>query len=794
MAGVEQFLKKPATTTRLGNVQLVRKRDGFIEPFDIEKLDGWAEWACQRTATADWKQIVRSALRFTSKSTIDSDDLQDLLIRSAESLVKMNPEFDIAARELYLARLRKSVYDSFEPPSLRGWASHLMELGVWEEMPWIPDHYWPHLEEAIDHTRDHKFSYSGLKQFADKYARRNIHTDEIYETPQFTYMGMAMAIARTGDWSLTEIIELYNAFSLHKINVPTPPLVGLRTPDKGFASCCLMEAADTLDSIDAAEHIVFKMVAARAGIGYLLRSRATGDPIRNGSFVSTGKMPYLRHALSSTQANTQQSRGGSMTANIPFFDAEVLKIIASKSQRSAAEDRLDKSDFLIQFNGLILERAIKGQNITLMSIFYAPEVFDAFVHSSGDLNHFREVYEAAEKRLAGKTKVGKGGSQIPVVEVIPAAELLSTAIAVRMETGRLYFQFMDNTNAHSNFEEAIKMSNLCVEINQPTYPFEHVVDLYKTADQLKGSKPGDNGEVSLCNLGGFVLGSCQPWEKERVYYILLKFVDSIIEIQDYTFPAMEFSAKARRNVGIGVMNAAGAMAKEGLQFEGIEARNWMHKQMEDHAYYLHKASVQLAKERGKADWFEYTSPAKGVLVVDTYKKTVDELVSVGLQHDWEALRAEILEHGMRNSVLTAQMPGESSSVVLGVSNSINPIRDIVVIKKSGVNMVPQVAYGVTTGEVDEAVYKYAFDIDKIEWIKFVGVVQKWFSQSISADQWYVYDDYPDGKIPVTEVVKHMLLAHKYGWKSMYYAWFNAANGGSSHEVEAPSCSSGGCTL
>lgn len=793
MAGVESYLTKPKTT-RISKLQYVVKRNGFLEEFDLEKLHGWAEWACATTQSTDWKLIVRNALRHVSKERIESEQLQTLLIQAADALIEHHPEYDVPARELFLARLRKQVYDSFEPPSLRGWYNKLVEEGVWEDMHWIPDHYWPHLEEAIDHERDRLFTYSGIKQYSDKYARRNYFTDEIYETPQFTYMGMAMAVAQTGHWTLTDIIDLYDAFSLQRVNVPTPPLVGLRTTDRGFASCCLMEAADTLDSIDAAEHIIFKMVAARAGIGYLLRSRANGDPIRGGSFFSTGKLPYLRHALSSTMANTQQSRGGSMTANIPFFDAEIETIIAAKSQRSAAEDRLDKSDFVIQLGGVLFERIVQNKPITLMSIFHAPEVFDAFVDAEGDPKKFKEVYEAAEARLVGKTRVGKGGSRIPLVRQVPAIEVLGAALSVKMETGRFYQQFMDNTNSHSNFNEPIKMTNLCVEINQPTYPFNHVTELYQTAEQLKDKKPGEIGEVSLCNLGGFVLGRTPDNEKERIYYVLLKFVDSIIEIQDYAFPAMEFTAKARRNIGIGVMNAAGAMAAEGLQFEGVEARNWMHKQMEDHAYYLHKASVQLAKEQGPALWFKYTNPANGKLVIDTYKKTVDSLVTVGLRHDWESLRQDILKYGMRNSVLTAQMPGESSSVVLGVTNSINPIRGIVVHKKSGVNLVPQVAYGIVDGTVQEDDYKFAFDIDKVEWIKFVAVAQKFFSQSISADQWFRYDDYPDGKIPIPELVKLLMLCYQLGWKSIYYAWFEAGNGGSAHAVDDQGCNSGGCTL
>lgn len=1132
MAGVNHLLKKPQQSTRLGSVKSVCKRDGFIEPFSIEKLEGWAEWACARHANTDWNLVIRNALRYVAKEQIHTDELQELLIKSAIALVNTQPEYDLVARDLYLARLRKQVYDSFDPPSLRGWHDILVRLGTWQDMSiYLTEEDWERLENAIDHERDFRFSYAGIKQFADKYLRRNDMTDELYETPQFTYMGMAMSMLEAEDWTVDEVIELYDAMSLHKLNIPTPLLVGLRSTDRGFASCCLMEAGDSLDSIDAAEHIIFKMVAARAGIGYLPRTRSVGDPIRGGAFMSTGKLPYIRHALASTQSNTQQSRGGSMTANVPYFDPEIMDIISAKSQRSAAEKRLDKSDFAIQINRMLLKRALKGESITLMSLYDAPELYNEFVNPNGTPESFEEVYTAAEKRLKDKKRQGKGGKLVPLCQTLPAIDILEHIVTVRMETGRLYIQLMDNTNSHSNFDEPIKMTNLCVsgdtniltdkgevtifsrvgkpttiwngeewsegvvpvktgenqslleitfsdgstlkatpyhkfyhspvgrrgaksvkskleevravdlvpgyhrmpkfvlpvingskvlphpytngfftgdgtygknrngslypklyfygdkqilvdkidsvivgsgivdssdrlsyivrsplqdkffvptaeytidsrikwleglldadgciqlnkttpsivlssidksflqevrvllrslgvhskfsttkeatsrvfkegqksydcsavhriiigssavfklvdlgidlanldldtvhrpnrdasqfvtvvsieegptedtycftepklnlgvfngilagncvEINQPTYAFNHVVDLYKTPAELHNAEPGDIGEVSLCNLGAFTLGNFDDSEWERLAYLLLKMIDTVIEIQDYAFPTMEFTAKARRNVGIGLMNVAGAMAKDGLQFVGVEARNWIHRKMENHAYWLHKASVRLAKERGAATWAKHALPMKhGRLVIDTYNKSVDELVTEPLHLDWEGLRAEIGKYGMRNSVLSAQMPGESSSVVQGVTNSINPIREIVTYKRSGVNIVPQVAYGVTDGQGLEDIYTFAFDLDMEEWIKFVAVIQKFMNQSISADLWYRYTDYENERIPNSVVIRHIMLAMKYGWKSMYYAWFDVDNGGSVH-TQAQGCDSGACSI
>ena len=1112
-------------------IEKVIKRDGTVEDFAPEKLNGWAEYGC-KTVDVSWSAITMAAQKTLPKGVVDSDTLMDALIKAAESLIKDNPAYDVPAKELRLAQMRKRLYDSFEPPSLRFFHDHMVSVGAWEDMSaWITDEQFEALNQVIDHDRDRLFTSGGLKQFFDKYSRRNIATGEIYETPQFAYMGMAMAMLSQPNWTILDAIDLYNAMSLHKINVPTPPLVGLRSSDRGFASCCLVDSTDTLDSIDTAEHIVFKMVAARAGIGYHLESRSIADPVRNGAFPHSGKLPYYRHIDRSVKANTQQTRGGSATVSYPYFDPEIIQLMQVKQQRATDENKIDKMDYSLSFNNLLLKRYLKNEDITLMSYFYAPEVHEAFY--SDDEAKFEEIYVAAEKRVASLTKIDHEGKTVPAAPKVSAKEILDTWLRIRMETGRMYAHHIGESNRHGNFLDPIRMTNLCVapetkiltkngnieiidlvgkeveiwngqewstvipaktgeaqelmkitfsdgstiestlyhkfyhqpkyvredrrtsfkqgleevravdlqvgmkmpkfsnpivdhgnmvlkspytngfftgdgtygrhgepklyfyekgsklplvdkidaeiqgsglldsagrlsyivksdlmpkyfvpgpeytidsrikwlegyldadgciqkngttpsivvasaepdflskvkdlllelgvtskiilgrkegdyelpdgtgtsklyhcretsrlivgsngfwklkdlglsldkekllnltrpnrdatrfvtvtnveftgrisdtycftepklnlgvfngilagncvEITQPTRPFHHITELYKTKEQLDQMKPEDIGEVSLCNLGGVVLGrmeSLAEWEK--TCYILLKFVDTIIEIQDYPFPTMEYTAKKRRNVGIGLMNAAGAMAAEGLAYEGVEARNWIHREAEKLSYFLHKASVRLAKEQGACEWFNRTKPSKGTLVIDTYKKTVDELVSVGLEMDWESLRADILKYGMRNSVLTAQMPGESSSVLLGVTNSIEPPRKIVSIKGSAVNKVIAIAPGATDWDTLMS-YKLAYDIDRTEWIKWNAVYQKFLSQSSSFQMYYDYSKFENEIIPGPVVVRDFMTAVKYGIKTWYYANFNTANGGGAGE-EAAGCASGGCQL
>lgn len=772
----------------------ILKRGGYLEDFDPEKINGWAKWAC-RDSSANWSEVVMMAIKKLPGGIVDADDLQEVLIQTAIELIQFDPSYDTVAKEIMLAKLRKNLFDSYEPPSLRFWHDHMVSMNLWsDKSQWLSDEDFNVLDAHIVHDRDRLFTSAGLKQFMDKYARRSVITGEIYETPQFMYMGMVMELLSQPNWTLEDGIKLYDALSLQKINVPTPPLVGLRSGDRGFASCCLVDATDTLDSIDAAQHVVFKMVAARAGIGYHLESRSVADPVRHGSFPHSGKLPYYRHIDRSVKANTQQSRGGSATVSYPFFDPEILELFQAKSNRSPEAKKIDKMDYSMSFNSLLIKRFLQKKDVTLLSYFYAPEVHEAFY--SADEETFEKLYEAAERRLELETKVGFKGEKLPVAPKIPASEIINNWITIRMETGRMYAHNIAESNRHGNFLDPIRMTNLCVEITQPTKPALHVMDWYMTKDKLDAMNPNEIPEVSLCNLGGMVLGRIKTLEDwEQTSYILLKFVDTIIDIQDYAFPTVEYTAKKRRNVGIGLMNAAGAMAELGLAYEGIEARNWIHREAEKMSYYLHKASVQLAKEQGACDWFQRTKPAQGILVVDTYKKTVDELVDVGLELDWESLRADILKYGMRNSVLTAQMPGESSSVLLGVTNSIEPPRKKVTIKTSATGKVVAVVPGALDWDTMMS-YKFAFDIDRTEYIKWVAVAQKFFNQSISSNMYYDFTKFPNGRIPSDVAVRDFLTSIKYGWKTWYYANFNVDNGGSVTSQEAPSqgCDSGACSL
>lgn len=187
------------------------------------------------------------------------------------------------------------------------------------------------------------------------------------------------------------------------------------------------------------------------------------------------------------------------------------------------------------------------------------------------------------------------------------------------------------------------------EIALPTKGYNGVASLYK-------DEAGE-GEIGLCSLAAICAGNVTDDEYEEVAYYALLMIDNAIDIMEYPFPQLAVTAKARRSAGVGITNLAYDMANRGLKYSSPEGKQYMFRLAESHSYYLHKASLRLAKERGTCEWINKTKYPSGWLPIDTGNKVIRDLVNQPLLKDWEALRAEIIANGgIRNSVLEAFMP------------------------------------------------------------------------------------------------------------------------------------------
>jgi len=511
----------------------------------------------------------------------------------------------------------------------------------------------------------------------------------------------------------------------------------VRTPLRQFASCVLVDVDDTLDSIFSSDMAIGRYVAQRAGIGINAgRIRGINAKIRGGEVQHTGVVPFLKKFESTVRCCTQNGiRGGSATVHFPIWHQEIEDIIVLKNNKGTEDNRVRKLDYSIQISKLFYERFIKDGDISLFSPHDVPGLYDAF-----GTDEFDDLYTSYES-----------DGSIPR-KTIGAQKLVMDLLKERAETGRIYIMNIDHCNTHSSFKDKVNMSNLCQEITLPTDPLQHI---------------DGQGEIALCILSAVNVGKVKSdHELEELCDLSVRGLEELIDYQKYPILAAELATKARRSLGVGFIGLAHYLAKLGFNYADQAAWDAVHGLSESFQYYLLKSSNQIAKEKGACSAFPRTKYADGILPIDTYKSDVDEISSQEYERDWESLRASILEHGLRHSTLSAQMPSESSSVVSNATNGIEPPRGYLSIKKSKKGPLKQIVPQYTTLKNN---YTLLWDMpDNTGYINVVSVMQKFFDQAISGNWSYNPEHYTDSEIPVSVMAGDLLKTYKYGWKTSYY--------------------------
>ena len=722
----------------------VVKRDGTSATLDLERVHHIVEHACKGLAGVSESAVeMNSGLQFFDG--IETKDIQEILIRSANDLITLeNPNYQFVAARLLLFGLRKSVYKGHPDnhPILKNHVESCVSKGVYDDT--ILDKYseqeWEILNSYIDHDRDYLFTYAGIRQVTDKYLVQDRSTGEIYETPQFMYMLIAVTLFQNDDkfYRLEYIKKYYDAISKHRINIPTPIMAGVRSPIRQFASCVLVDADDTLDSIFSSDMAIGKYVAQRAGIGINAgRIRGLNSKIRGGEVQHTGVVPFLKKFESTVRCCTQNGiRGGSATVHFPIWHQEIADILVLKNNKGTEDNRVRKLDYSIQLSKIFYERFIQNSTITLFSPHDVPGLYDAF--GSDTFDELYTQYESDES--IPRTTVG-------------AQELILDLLKERAETGRNYLMNIDHCNTHSSFKDKVSMSNLCQEITLPTTPVQHIDD--------------KDGEIALCILSAINIGKINKIEElDELCELAVRGLDALIDYQEYPVKAAKQSTVNRRSLGIGYIGLAHYLAKNNAKYDSDKAFTLVHELTERFQYALLTASNRLSMEKGPCGYFGKTKYADGILPIDTYKKDVDEIVPNDLSCDWEFLRERISKYGLRHSTLSAQMPSESSSVVSNATNGIEPPRDYLSIKKSKKGPLKQVVPSYTTLKNN---YTLLWDMHNNDgYIKVVAVMQKFFDQAISGNWAYNPENYPDNEVPVSAMAKDLLTTYKYGWKTSYY--------------------------
>ena len=725
----------------------VVKRDGSVEPLNLEKIHKMVEEACEGLSGVSASQVeMNSGIQF--HDGITTENIQDILVRSASDLINLEtPNYQYVAARLLLFSLRKQVFHKGiwidGMPSAYDVALYNVTINkVYDEeiLDKYSDEDWTKIDSWINHDRDYLFSYAGLRQVVDKYLVQDRSNNELYETPQYMYMFIAMTLF--ADYPLATRLQYvrkyYDAISKHKINIPTPIMAGVRTPLRQFASCVLIDSDDTLDSIFSSDMAIGKYVAQRAGIGINAgRIRGVNAKIRGGEVAHTGVIPFLKKFESTVRCCTQNGiRGGSATVHFPIWHQEIEDIIVLKNNKGTEDNRVRKLDYSIQISKLFYERFIQNGEISLFSPHDVPGLYDAF-----GTDTFDACYVDYESNQSVPRKT------------IGAQELFLDLLKERAETGRIYLMNIDHCNSHSSFKDKIEMSNLCQEITLPTKPLNHIDD--------------SNGEIALCILSAINIGKVKSDEEfEELCDLSVRSLEELIDYQDYPVNAAERSTKARRSLGIGYIGLAHYLAKLGYNYDSQEAWDAVHGLSESFQYYLLKSSNEIAKEKGACEYFSRTKYSDGILPIDTYKTDVDEITNQELSHDWESLRASITTHGLRHSTLSAQMPSESSSVVSNATNGIEPPRDYLSIKKSKKGPLKQIVPQYQTLKNN---YTLLWEMPNNNgYINVVSVMQKFFDQAISGNWSYNPENYPDNEVPVSVMAQDLLKTYKYGWKTSYY--------------------------
>ena len=721
----------------------VVKRDGRRESLDINKIHIMVEEACEGLAGVSVSQIEMNAdLQF--RDGITTAEIQEILIRSASDLISLEkPNYQYAAARLLLYGLRKDVFGQFDYIPLINLVTKNVERGVYdaELLDYYTQDEWHQLDVWINHHRDLDFTYAGMRQVVDKYLVQDRSSGRIFETPQYMYMLIAATLfARyPKDTRMSYVRKYYDAVSTFKINIPTPVMSGVRTPIRQFASCVLVDVDDTLPSIFNSSSAVGYYIAQRAGIGLNVgRIRAIGSKIRGGEVAHTGVIPFLKVFESVVRSCTQNGvRGGSATVHFPIWHREIQDVLVLKNNKGTEDNRVRRLDYSIQISKLFYERLLAGANITLFSPHDTPGLYEAF----GNNDQFDALYTRYENdKTISKTSV-------------PAMELFTNLLKERAETGRIYIMNIDHCNSHSSFQDPVKMSNLCQEITLPTDPIQTLDD--------------SEGEIALCILSAINVGNLRELDDLKTLCDLaVRALDEIIDYQRYPVIAAELSTKARRSLGIGYIGLAHYLAKKNLHYRDVEAAQAVNRLTEAFQYYLIRSSVQLAREKGRCSKFDRTKYAQGILPVDTYKKDIDGFLGTDLHYDWEALRRDIKEHGMRHSTLSAQMPSESSSVASNETNGIEPPRAYISTKKSKKGPLKQIVPQYSSLKNH---YTFLWDEGVNEgYIRIVAAMQKYFDQAISGNWSYNPKHYENNEVPMSVMFNDLLTTYKYGWKTSYY--------------------------
>lgn len=748
----------------------VQKRNGNKVPLDLNKWQLQIAKICSGIADVSQSMIeIKAQMHFYDG--ISTREIDGITLRAIVDLidVESNPDvghtnYQYVAGKQRLSMLRKDIYGSYQPPHLYDIVKRNVASGLYtsELLEWYTEEDWNRMNAMLDHSKDESYSYAAIEQMIEKYLVKNRATKETYETPQVRYMVAAATVFHREEPNTARmryIKEYYNAASDGLFTLATPVLAGLGTPTKQFSSCVLIRSDDDLDSIFASGEMMAKYASKRAGIGLEIgRLRPLGSPIRGGEIMHTGMIPFLKKWFGDLRSCSQGGiRNASATVFYPIWHHQFDDLIVLKNNQGTEETRVRHMDYGVVLSALFWRRFKNRENITFFDPNEVPDLYEAFYTNT---QLFEELYTKYEQRTDLRTKV------------MTAEEVFKSGILKeRTDTGRIYLVFIDNVMKQGPFDpeyHTIYQSNLCCEILLPTKSFKRLDDA--------------EGRIALCTLGSINWGAFRnPEDMRRACRILHRSLNNILDYQDFLSIQSKLSNDEIRPLGIGVTNLAYWHAKRSLKYGERDALAEVKTWMEHLAFYLTEASVELAQERGACVGSEHTRYGQGVFPWELRADGVNELTSFTPELDWETLRTNMKQHGVRNATQMAVAPVESSSVVINSTNGIELPMSLISVKESKAGSFVQVV-----PEYHKLKNKYQLMWDQRDcdgYLKTAAVIAAYVDQAISVNTFYNPKHFPDRKVPTTLIAKNLMQAHYFGIKTFYYSLINKA--GSKADAEEP---------
>ena len=744
----------------MNNITVI-KRDGSKEPLHIEKWQAQVAKVCRGIADVSQSMIeIKAQVNFYDGIT--TEEIDGITLRAIVDLIDVeenpdvgNTNYQYVAGKQRLSMLRKDVYGQYEPPHLYDIVKKNVSVGLYtsELLEWYTEEDWNRMNDMLDHDKDEQYSYAAIEQLIEKYLVKNRATKETYETPQIRYMVAAATVFHKEEPNAARmryIKEYYNAASDGLFTLATPVLAGLGTPTKQFSSCVLIRSDDDLDSIFASGEMMAKYASKRAGIGLEIgRLRSLGSPIRGGEIMHTGMIPFLKKWFGDLRSCSQGGiRNASATVFYPIWHHQFDDLIVLKNNQGTEETRVRHMDYGVVLSAFFWRRFKNKEDISFFDPNEVPDLYEAFY---SDTQKFEELYVKYEKRKDLRKKT------------MSAEEVFKSGILKeRTDTGRIYLVFIDNVMSQGPFDpeyHTIYQSNLCCEILLPTRPFKRLDD--------------EEGRIALCTLGSINWGAFRnPEDMRRACRILQRSLCNILDYQDFLSIQSKLSNDEIQPLGIGITNLAYWHAKRSLKYGDKDALAEVKSWMEHQAFYLTEATVELAKERGKCLDSDKTRYGRGEFPWERRSKGVNELADFTPELDWESLRAEMKQHGVRNATLMAIAPVESSSVVINSTNGIEMPMSLITTKESKAGSFTQVA-----PEYNKLKNKYQLmweQTDCVNYIKTAAVLAAYVDQSISTNTFYNPAHWADRKVPTTLIAKNLMQAHYWGLKTFYYSLINKA--------------------